>query len=185
MSLYENYPKEVFHSTMNLIGTHDTERALTLLEERNPEKGKVLLKLAIAFQMTFPGVPLIYYGDEAGMRGGRDPKNRATYPWGKEDKEILDYYRKLTSLRRDLDILKKGSLSFIETDEDIAAFEREYQGEKLITVVNRSYEAKRLTINTGSHYSALKDIISGEDIYIDLTGAIVVEPYGVKIIKVV
>ncbi|WP_426350676.1 alpha-amylase family glycosyl hydrolase [Alloiococcus sp. CFN-8] len=184
MSLYENYPKEVFYSTMNLIGTHDTERVLTLLEERNHEKGKELLKMAIAFQMTFPGVPLIYYGDEAGMRGGRDPKNRATYPWGKEDQEMLHYYRKLTGLRKELDILKKGSLTFIDTEEDVVAFCREYQGEKLITAINRSGEARRLVINTDSPYPELRDLVSGEELYIDFTGSLLIERYGIKIIKV-
>ena len=183
MSLYENYPKEVFYSTMNLIGTHDTERVFTFLQEASPERSKELLKMAVAFQMTFPGVPLIYYGDEAGLRGGRDPKNRATYPWGKEDQDILHYYRKLTSLRRDMDILKKGSLSFIETEEDIAAFQREYQGEKIITVVNRSGESKKLLINLKPPYPRLRDLITGDELYIDLTGSVIIEPYGVRIIK--
>lgn len=127
MRLYENYPLQYFYATMNIIGTHDVERALTILsgapeehtlskEEQaryklTPEQmtqGIAKMKLISLFQMSFPGVPCIYYGDEAGMQGYKDPLNRATYPWGKEDKQLLNWYKKIISIRTKYDVLRTG-----------------------------------------------------------------------------
>lgn len=127
MSLYENYPKPAFYAMLNLIGSHDVARAMTVLgeapdessltiEERatysaNPpanELGKRRLKLAALMQMTFPGVPCIYYGDEAGVEGYSDPFNRKTYPWGREDKELIEWYRLLASIRNKHACLRTG-----------------------------------------------------------------------------
>ncbi len=106
LSLYENYPRENFYAAMNLIGSHDQPRILTLLGEAPPEEdlaeserqsyrlpspARILagrrLKLLSLVQMTFPGVPCIYYGDEAGLEGYSDPYNRGTYPWGHEARD--------------------------------------------------------------------------------------------------
>ncbi|MBM7854150.1 4-alpha-glucanotransferase [Desulfohalotomaculum tongense] len=127
MSLYENYPLEHFYSTMNLVGSHDVPRVLTILgeapaeenlskEEQGcyklpPDKKKLAierLKLVSLFQMTFPGVPCIYYGDEAEMEGYGDPLCRATYPWGRENRQLLNWYKKIIALRRQHDVLKTG-----------------------------------------------------------------------------
>ena len=117
MSVVENYPRPVLRVLMNSLSTHDTERALTIVageplngRDRNwqanqrlsPEQRKLgvkLLKIASAMQYTLPGFPCVYYGDEAGMEGYRDPFNRCCYPWGREDKELLDWHRKLGGLR--------------------------------------------------------------------------------------
>ena len=85
-SLYENYPIENFYSTMNILGNHDTERVLTVLNEDIR-----LLELALILQMVLPGVPLIYYGDEAGLLGNKDPENRKAYPWGRENKSVYNF----------------------------------------------------------------------------------------------
>ncbi len=97
MSIYERYPLPVFYSTMNLLGSHDTMRILTVFgynsadENQNSQAAKDLavkrLKLAAILQMGYPGMPSIYYGDEAGQSGGKDPDNRRTFPWGREDKD--------------------------------------------------------------------------------------------------
>lgn len=117
MSLYENYPKHHFYSAMNLIGSHDVPRVLTVMEEEMPrgisneqrEHIKIArLKLVTLWQMTFPGVPSIYYGDEAGVEGPRDPGNRRTYPWGKENNEIMEWYKTLLALRNHYDVLRTG-----------------------------------------------------------------------------
>lgn len=127
MSLYENYPLEHFYATMNLIGSHDTPRILTLLGEAppqhmlsreekkcfrlTPEQRKLAikrLKLLSLCKMTFPGVPCIYYGDEVGMEGYEDPFCRGPYPWGKEDHELLNWYKKIIFLRKKHDVLKTG-----------------------------------------------------------------------------
>ena len=101
MSLYENYPREVFLGNMNIIGTSDTERILTVLD------GNIqFLKLIVALQFTLPGVPLIYYGDETGVTGGKDPDNRKSYPWGHEDNDLIDFYKKIADIRNSQNGLK-------------------------------------------------------------------------------
>ena len=94
MSIKENYPKEAFYANLNSLGTHDTRRIRTELNDNNR------LRLAVMMLLTLPGVPSIYYGDEAGLYGERDPYNRATYPWGKEDQAVMTMYQEAISLRQ-------------------------------------------------------------------------------------
>ncbi|GGL55305.1 glycoside hydrolase family 13 protein [Sporolactobacillus putidus] len=95
MTQKSNYPDEAFRANMNNIGTHDTERILTVFRG---DKRK--LRLAVQFLMTLPGVPCIYYGDEAGLPGGKDPDNRRFFPWGREDMETMSFYRSAIGERR-------------------------------------------------------------------------------------
>lgn len=127
MTLYQNYPKQSFFACMNLLGTHDVPRLRTILgdaplddhlgyreqsEYRLNEAQKELAdkrqRAAVVIQMTFPGVPVVYYGDEAGMEGCADPFNRGMYPWGKEDKSMIEWYKKWIKLRNETDALRKG-----------------------------------------------------------------------------
>ena len=109
----EHYPPCAIDGLMNHIGTHDTPRVLNRLVS-DAEIGRedvqisqdILavarkrLKLCAALQYTLPGNPCVYYGDEAGLTGAADPFNRACYPWGREDEDLLSYYRELGALRR-------------------------------------------------------------------------------------
>lgn len=106
MTIAENYPPQVLLCNMNLLGTHDTPRILTALVDDFEGSREELAKrhlshnqyytaqerlmLASFLQFTLPGAPSIYYGDEAGMEGGKDPFNRRTYPWGREDTDLRD-----------------------------------------------------------------------------------------------
>ncbi|WP_446898091.1 alpha-amylase family glycosyl hydrolase [Clostridium sp. LBM24168] len=137
LSLYENYPKEIFYSSLNVIGTHDTERILTVLS-KNGKNGIALLNIAVAIQMTLPGVPVIYYGDEVGVLGGSDPENRKTYPWKKQNKHILSFYKNIVELRNKLDSLKKGDIKFYNVNENILCYERTFEEEKTLILANRS-----------------------------------------------
>ena len=129
--LRENYPREVFYNLMNIIGTHDTARALTVLGSRPElwnadkntqaytvlvgdarERAKRRLKMAAVIQFCMPGSPTIYYGDEAGMQGYGDPLNRRTFPWGHEDEELLYFYRTLCAERDQSEVLREGELQF-------------------------------------------------------------------------
>lgn len=178
MSLLENYPTENFYSSMNLLGNHDTERIFTKLKE-NIE----LLKLALAIQMTMPGVPLIYYGDEVGLLGGRDPQNRKPYPWGKENREILSLHKVLTTIRNNELSLKKGTFKPISISEEILSYEREYNGEKIIVLVNpkNSYVECKFEIFN----KTLVSLIDKEEIYKEVNGEITIKinNQGFKIIK--
>ena len=142
LSLKENYPKEYFYSTMNMLGNHDTERVLTILNNN-----VTLLKEAVVIQMTLPGVPLIYYGDEAGLTGGKDPSNRKSYPWGKENKDILDFYRKISSIRVSEEALRSGEMEFLELNKGILGYERTLNKDRIIIAVNIMEKEENILIN--------------------------------------
>ena len=154
MSLYENYPRESFYGNINVIGTNDTERILTVLD------GNIeLLRLIVVIQFTLPGVPLIYYGDETALKGGKEPDNRKSYPWGKEDKDLSDFYNKIVNIRNSEDGLKKGDLIIHETDPEVFVFERNYENEKVIVLVNVSNEQKLIKgINLSGSYVNLFNV---------------------------
>ena len=102
-SLREDYPAAALQASLNLINSHDTERALTLAGgDKNRLRQMALL------QFTTPGAPTIYYGDEAGLAGGKDPDDRRTYPWGQEDASLLDFYRTLATIRHATPALRSG-----------------------------------------------------------------------------
>lgn len=144
MSLYENYPRPHFYSTLNLIGSHDVPRILTLLAEAEPEEnlpgtaarakarlspaqrafGLARVKLAVLWQMTFPGTPSVYYGDEAGLEGYRDPLNRRTYPWGQEESALIAWYRQLIHLRRQYAVLRTGDWLSLPCEENVYGYLR-------------------------------------------------------------
>jgi glycosidase len=156
MTIAENYPREVLLSNMNLLGSHDSARILTALvddfdgsrEEKSArhlspsqlETALERLHLAVFLQYTLPGSPSIYYGDEVQMDGHNDPFNRRTYPWGKENTQLLNFYRRLGALRKELAPLRLGDIRFFHADGQKIAFTREYEGKVLRIYVNRSSE---------------------------------------------
>ena len=162
-SIYNHYPPEAANTLMNLLGSHDTERILTMLGDKEVEKlpyekragykmptacrkrALSLLRLAVCIQMTVPGIPMVYYGDEAGMEGYKDPFCRLPFPWGSEDRSLTEFYRKTIKARKKEEIFKEGSFLFVYADADILCYERRLNGEKAVIVVNRSddeYEVK-------------------------------------------
>jgi glycosidase len=178
MTLYENYPRENFYSNMNIIGTHDTERILSSLDRRIE-----LLKIIVALQMTLPGVPLIYYGDEAGLEGGKDPYNRKAYPWNRENREILNFYERIIKIRNKEDSLRKGNFKIYDTDGDVCVFERGFNDEKIIVVVNISNENRLIkNINfEGPYVDLMEDNKQYEGI--GLNNILTIQGYGYKILR--
>lgn len=156
MTILENYPAQVVPCNMNLLGTHDTPRILTALEDpydgprhemaqRSLSKdqraqAKEKLMLASTLQYALPGSPSLYYGDEAGMEGGKDPFNRRTYPWGREDAELLNHYRTLGKLRKELPALRLGELEFFQAAEGKLGFTRTLDDRTVRIYVNHSRE---------------------------------------------
>lgn len=178
MSLYENYPREVFLGNMNVIGTSDTERILTVLD------GNIqLLKIIVALQFTLPGVPLIYYGDETGVTGGKDPDNRKSYPWGHENNDLIGFYKKIAEIRNSQNGLKKGDFSIFDTDENVFAFERVYENERIVIVVNVSNAQKIIKgINLEGTYLDLFN--EGEKYkFIGYDSVLIIYPYSFKILR--
>lgn len=154
-TICENYPKPSVDTLMNHIGTHDTCRVLNRLAtlgnyessyleryeggltEEEYRRGKKLLMLISSMQFTLPGVPCIYYGDEAGTEGGEDPFNRGCYPWGKEDKDILEHYRFLGGLRKKYEVFKDGAFEPVSSVLGCVAYKRTGK-ESIMTVANRN-----------------------------------------------
>lgn len=142
MSVIENYPRPVLRVLMNSLSTHDTERALTVIAgeplngrdrywqantKLNADQRKIgtkLLKVAAAMQYTLPGFPCVYYGDEAGLEGYRDPFNRCCYPWGKEDKELVEWHKQLGNLRKLCSALWDGDFINVYADDRRLAYIR-------------------------------------------------------------
>lgn len=152
-SIAEHYPKRSLDTLMNHIGTHDTVRAITrfgrgdeakkscgrdrgLLSDEEYLRGTRLLKIASLLQYTLPGVPCIYYGDEAGLAGGEDPFNRGCYPWGNENEELISHYRTLAKLRRECAAFKDGRFTAVSAALGCIAFERATDSERVLIIAN-------------------------------------------------
>ena len=165
-TITQNYPEEALHCLMNHLGTHDTERILTLLSgiscecktremqaavTISPEalkRGIKLLKTALVINFTLPGVPSIYYGDEAGMTGCKDPFNRGCFPWGSEDTEILNFTKELAQLRKRHNVLKDGGFYPVSAALGCIAYVRYKEGCKRIFVIaNKNPEAITYHLN--------------------------------------
>ena len=144
MTIKENYPKEAFKSNLNLIGSHDVKRIKSELNE-----DKDLVKLAVSIQMTFEGIPYIYYGDEAGLCGGVDPDNRRTYPWNNEDEDMIEFYKNIINLRNKLNVLKNGDSKFLDTkNENVFSLIRYNElDDKMLIIVNRDKNNQNINIS--------------------------------------
>ena len=186
----ENYPEPFYRAALNLLGSHDCERILTVLsgapahneltrEQQaafTPDKdalelGKKRLVAAAALQFSMPQPPCVYYGDEAGMIGLYDPFNRETFPWGGEDAELSNRYRLLGKLRQKKPALNYGKAAFAALGDDVFAVIREHDGDSVITLVNRSVERRTITLHEHAFYEGPD---AGElpfaERYVDLIG---------------
>ena len=161
-TIRENYPAPAFQSAMNFLGTHDTPRVLSLLGEGQtpadkaeraafclrPEEerlGKERWKLASALLYAFPGSPMLFYGDEAGLQGLEDPFCRGGYPWGREDEDLLAWFRLLGRLRK-RPSLRRGDLTWLHAQGPLLAFRRQAEGETTAAVFNAGDAEAALTL---------------------------------------
>ena len=140
------YPGLASHAMMNLLGSHDTWR-IHELAAGNPFG----LRLALIFQMTFVGAPHVYYGDEIGMQGKKDPDNRRPFDWDWEQRpeavEMRSLYRDLIHLRLASPVLQRGSFSFLPVGRGIVAYARELEGESMVVALNPGNTASQITLN--------------------------------------
>jgi len=198
MSLKENYPKECFYSLFNFLSSHDTVRVLTALADKylpdkesqansrlnNEDKqiAKAKLKCLATMQMTLPGVPVVYYGDEAGMEGYADPFCRRCFPWGNEDSELTDFYKKLIALRNSASALSSGEVESVYKYQSGYGFARYDKYEIYFILVNfGECTTFRLDI---SRYNATEIAgIDGEEFFSpDGIYFIPMDKFGIKIL---
>ena len=161
-TIRENYPAPAFLSAMNFLGTHDTPRVLSLLGEGqapaekaeravyrlDPEEerlGKERWKLASALLYAFPGSPMLFYGDEAGLQGLEDPFCRGGYPWGREDGDLLAWFRLLGRVRK-RPSLRRGDLTWLHAQGPLLAFRRQAEGETTAAAFNTGDADETLTL---------------------------------------
>ena len=177
---HENYPKENLYAMMNLLGSHDVERILTVLgeapsnenvpaikqavfklDEKHLKSGLARLKMAVCWQMTMPGVPSIYYGDEIGMQGYKDPHNRASYKWDCADEKLRAYFKKMIAFRNSKKVLQLGWYSPAFASEDIFSYFRttkkgkdrfgnNLEDDAILVILNRSKD-KTIPITIDTH----------------------------------
>ena len=190
-SLINHYPKETLDCLMNILGTHDTARILTVLggihcknkdemaqksaylSEKDKENAIEKLKLAAVLQFTMPGIPCIYYGDENAMEGHIDPFCRQCFDWDNLNADLIDFYKKLGTLRENYrEIFKNGVFNDIYTENGFIYFKRTKNNENIYIYVNNS--SKNYLLEIQGEY---KDCLSNEI----LQNKIFVEPYSYKI----
>lgn len=198
-SLRENYPAPFYEACLNLLSSHDTARIFTVLsgapnrealtrEEQarykmRPDaeaRGRARLILAALVQFAYPGVPCVYYGDEAGLTGMADPFNRATYPWGHEDVHVLSRYRLLAGARMENAAMREGLCGFAAVDEDVFAILRSKDDVCALALINRSEKAKQVTV-CAADFTAGPDagrLFIANELRDVLTNAVVKTPEG-------
>ncbi|MEH6939589.1 alpha-amylase family glycosyl hydrolase [Bacillus sp. JJ664] len=174
LAVQEDYPKEAFYALMNLMGSHDTARAIFLLgngtdtynrAEQDPNynynEGLKRLKLASILQMGYPGAPTIYYGDEAGQTGSKDPDDRRTYPWGKENQDLIKHYQTIGQIRqKSSDLFSYGDLHHVYAKDDVLAYVRTKGTKSGLVIINRGKTTQTVDIDT-------KDLIANGLHFVD------------------
>ncbi len=186
-----NAPKRIRDAQMNIIGTHDTERILTVLggesregksntylskvkmTEKEYDIGRKKLLMAYTFIATIPGIPSIYYGDEAGVQGYSDPFNRRPYPWDNTDEVILEHYKNIGKIRRENDIYKDGEFKLHYLNGGVLIFSRYDTKESFITIINNSNDALSIAFS--------KKAISLSDC--EIKREFIIQPFSSQLIK--
>lgn len=189
--LRNHYPKESLDCLMNILGTHDTARILTVLggiqclskeemaqdwaylNDNARKKAIEKLKMAAVLQFTVPGVPCIYYGDENGMEGHIDPFCRRCFDWAHLNEDLIAFYRKLGEIREEYrEIFKDGDFKELRIEESLFLYKRTKKDGDVYVCTNNSF--KSYILNLPETY---KDCFSGK-IY---ENELLIEPYSYKI----
>lgn len=171
------YPLQATQVMMNLIDSHDTERFLTTAGNRSER-----LMLAALFQMTYLGIPQIYYGDEVGLRGGKDPDCRRTFPWNWEESPrrmlVHDFYRKAIGIRRAYPALRTGSFETVLTEGKVYAYLREDDSDRIVVVLNNDELGRTVRLPLGgfgfAQAAAFTDVLNA-GVYTAEAGTLTIE----------
>ena len=149
-----NAPERIAHAQMNFLGTHDTERIITVFGDASSQgltnaelsvkrmsddemlRAVSKVKMAYTVLATVPGIPAIFYGDEAGLQGYSDPFNRMPYPWNKESGEMIAHFARLGKIRKENAVYQRGEFKICLIDSDLFIFKRTADKDSFITVCN-------------------------------------------------
>ena len=145
--------------SMNQLSNHDHSRFLT---RTNHKAGRVeylgaaaasedvdfgIMREAVLIQMTWPGAPTLYYGDEAGVCGFTDPDNRRTYPWGKENWELIDLHRELIRIHKENEAFRTGSFQFLDGEDNLLCYTRFNRKQQFVIIVNHDDKERKKEIS--------------------------------------
>lgn len=145
-----NFAMPSWQCAMNELSNHDHSRFLTRTNHKvgrvnqlgsqaaEQDVNKAVLREAVVIQMTWMGAPTIYYGDEAGVCGFTDPDNRRTYPWGREDHQLIRFHKDITRIRRENDELRRGSLKYVDSDYNFLAYGRFHKQGQCVILINNN-----------------------------------------------
>ena len=151
-------PGPSLQTAMNELSNHDHSRFLTRTNRRVGRMNtlgsdaasqgidKGVMREAVVMQMTWVGAPTVYYGDEAGLCGFTDPDNRRTYPWGKEDQELLSFHKEAICIHKDNPVLAHGSTCFLTLENQLVSYGRFDEETQIVVVVNNSREEREVNI---------------------------------------
>lgn len=178
--LRENYPRDAFFSCLNLLGSHDRERLFTMLgdapdpdtlsdeecaafrlDEGHASLAMSRLWLTVLLQMTLPGVPCVYYGDERGMEGFRDPYNRAAFPWDGGRMDCVTVFRNAIAVRKALPVLTTGDFEPFADGEDVFGFWRRGEDGECVCVLANASLHDAHTVRVPMTGEAVSDVVSG------------------------
>lgn len=152
------FSAQSLQTAMNELSNHDHSRFMTRTNKTAGRLHTVGAKLAdtglnisvfmaaVAMQMTWPGAPTVYYGDEAGLSGWTDPDNRRTYPWGRENKTLIDFHREIIAIHKNHAALKKGSLEYLYMNYGIISYGRWYGDSSVICAFNNNAESRDISV---------------------------------------
>ena len=152
-------PRPALETALCQLDNHDHSRFLTRtnhvvgrlgeLGYKAAEQGtsKAVFREAVLLQMSWPGAPGLYYGDEAGLYGFTDPDNRRTYPWGREDEALIDYYENLIRLRRRHPSLRRGSLRILKGEQNFVAYARFWAEDCVLALIHQGITEKKISID--------------------------------------
>lgn len=176
-SYLNTYPPQLWNSLWNLIDSQDTPRALTVA---NGDLNKMMA--LVGLQMTFPGAPMIYYGDEIGMTGGNDPLNRGCMIWdnSKWNMKLFDWYKSMIRIHEDNAPLRYGSYTPILTYKDILGFERSYEGQDIYVFINGGSSVESATVQLSGIF---KDLVDGAVLSSKDNLKLTLGPYQVMILR--
>lgn len=187
LAIPRKYPKEVQYALQNLVGSHDTERFLTLTKGNTAKA-----KLSALLQMTYIGAPMIYYGDEIGMMGGRDPDCRRTMVWDTLhwNVDLQNFYKKVIKIRNENPVLRKGNYKTIlkDNNKNLFGFIREYENVKAIVLINNSDMCQGVRITSpDKNINTWEDVLNNNKIITSKKNQLILEnilPYsGVVLIS--